>query len=141
MREAFDDRGWFKTGDRVIPHADGSITFDGRARDMLRVGDENVAESEIERVLLGTGLVAEVAVVGKPHRMLDEVPVAFVTPSTDTPDLETALLEACRAKLAKFKVPDEIIVVTDFPRVTIGKIDKKALRSQMAERHRETTSS
>jgi crotonobetaine/carnitine-CoA ligase len=138
-REAFDDRGWFKTGDRVIPHADGSITFDGRARDMLRVGDENVAESEIEHVLLGTGLVAEVAVVAKPHRMLDEVPVAFVTPVTDTKDLVPALLAACRAKLAKFKVPDEIIVVTDLPRLIIGKIDKQTLRRQMAERHRETS--
>ena len=138
-RDAFDDRGWFKTGDRVIPHADGSITFDGRARDMLRVGDENVAESEIEHVLLGTGLVAEVAVVAKPHRMLDEVPVAFVTPVTDTKDLVPALLAACRAKLAKFKVPDEIIVVTDLPRLIIGKIDKQTLRRQMAERHRETS--
>ncbi len=139
MREAFDDRGWFKTGDRVIPHADGSITFDGRARDMLRVGDENVAESEIEHVLLGTGLVAEVAVVAKPHRMLDEVPVAFVTPVTDTKDLVPALLAACRAKLAKFKVPDEIIVVTDLPRLIIGKIDKQTLRRQMAERNRENS--
>ena len=132
--EAFDENGWFKTGDRVTPHADGSVVFDGRDRDMLRVGAENVAESEIERVLMGTGLVVEVAVVGKPHPMLDEVPVAFVIPMQPGTDPVEQLLAACRAKLASFKVPDEIFVVDDLPRVTLGKIDKKQLRSRMAER-------
>jgi crotonobetaine/carnitine-CoA ligase len=132
--EAFDENGWFKTGDRVTPHADGSVVFDGRDRDMLRVGAENVAESEIERVLMGTGLVVEAAVVGKPHPMLDEVPVAFVIPMQPGTDPVEQLLAACQAKLASFKVPDEIFVVDDLPRVTLGKIDKKQLRSRMAER-------
>lgn len=132
--EAFDERGWFKTGDRVTPHADGSIVFEGRDRDMLRVGAENVAESEIERVLMATGAVIEVAVVGKPHPMLDEVPVAFVIPNPASADPVNQLLEACRARLASFKVPDEVIVVDEFPRVTLGKIDKKELRRQLKER-------
>jgi len=132
--DAFDANGWFKTGDRVTPHADGSIVFDGRDRDMLRVGAENVAESEIERVLMGSGLVTEVAVVGKPHPMLDEVPVAFFTPLNPAQDPSAALLDLCKSKLASFKVPDEIIVVADFPRVTLGKIDKKLLRQQLINR-------
>jgi len=130
---AFDAEGWFLTGDRVTPHADGYIVFDGRGRDMLRVGAENVAESEIERVLVGSGLVTEVAVVGKPHPMLDEVPVAFVTPMDPSCDPTDALLDACRQKLASFKAPHEIRLVSDFPRVTLGKIDKKILRAQLAE--------
>jgi crotonobetaine/carnitine-CoA ligase len=132
--DAFDAKGWFKTGDRVTPHVDGSIVFDGRDRDMLRVGAENVAESEIERVIMASGLVSEVAVVGKPHPMLDEVPVAFITPFNPAQDISTVLLDLCKAKLASFKVPDEIIVVTDFPRVTLGKIDKKHLRQQLIDR-------
>lgn len=127
--KAFDEAGWFFTGDRVTPHSDGSIVFDGRDRDMLRVGAENVAESEIERVLLASGLITEVAVVGKPHPMLDEVPVAFVTVPGTEDDPRERLLEICREKLAAFKVPTEICVVTDFPRVTLGKIDKKTLRA------------
>lgn len=134
--EAFDEQGWFRTGDRVTPYADGSVVFDGRDRDMLRVGAENVAESEIERVVMATGLVIEVAVVGKPHQMLDEVPVAFVIPNDGAPDPGPQLLEACRARLASFKVPDEVIVVEEFPRVTLGKIDKKELRRRMADRER-----
>lgn len=130
---AFDEEGWFQTGDRVTPHADGHIVFDGRERDMLRVGAENVAESEIERVLLASGLVNEVAVVGKPHRMLDEVPIGFVTVIDLSSDPTLALLDFCRDKLASFKVPAEIHIVTDFPRVTLGKIDKKTLRKSLAE--------
>ncbi|MFT3723366.1 MAG: AMP-binding protein [Hyphomonadaceae bacterium] len=132
--EAYDPEGWFRTGDRVTPHADGYIVFDGRDRDMLRVGAENVAESEIERVLLASGLVTEAAVVGKPHPMLDEVPVAFVTISRTQNDPSEALLQVCREKLAAFKVPAEIHVVEDFPRVTLGKIDKKTLRASLRSR-------
>jgi len=127
--KAFDEARWFFTGDRVTPHSDGSIVFDSRDRDMLRVGAENVAESEIERVLLASGLTTEVAVVGKPHPMLDEVPVAFVSVPGTEDDPRERLLEICREKLAAFKVPTEICVVADFPRVTLGKIDKKTLRA------------
>lgn len=127
--QAFDASGWFLTGDRVTPHADGSIVFDGRERDMLRVGAENVAESEIERVLLASGLITEAAVVGRPHPMLDETPVAFVTPADAAHDPREALLDLCRKQLASFKVPAEICIVADLPRVTLGKIDKKALRA------------
>src|SRR5262249_43535385 len=67
--KAFDENGWFLTGDRVTAFPDGHIRFDGREKDMLRVGAENVAESEIERVIMGAGGVIEVAVVGKPHDM------------------------------------------------------------------------
>lgn len=131
--KAFDANGWFLTGDRVTPFEDGHIRFDGRERDMIRVGAENVAESEIERVIMGTGAVIEVAVVGKPHEMLDEVPVAYVLPLGPQTNLEQRVTTACKAQLADFKVPREIHVVDEFPRVTLGKIDKKELRRRLAE--------
>lgn len=136
---AFDERGWFKTGDRVSLHRTG-VTFEGRDRDMLRVGAENVAESEIERVLLATGLVAEVAVVGKPHPMLDETPMAFVIAAPGSADPRPALFAACADKLASFKRPETIVLVEDLPRVTLGKIDKKILRQRAAELAREERS-
>ena len=107
---------------------------------MLRVGAENVAESEIERVLLATGLVAEVAVVGKPHPMLDETPMAFVIAAPGSADPRPALFAACADKLASFKRPETIVLVEDLPRVTLGKIDKKILRQRAAKLAREERS-
>jgi crotonobetaine/carnitine-CoA ligase len=133
---AFDEQGWFDTGDMVTATDDGFITFNGRSGDMLRVGAENVAESEIERVVSTVPGVLEVAVVGKPDDMLDEVPVAFVeAPGVETDAARSALAEQiidlCSQQLADFKVPREVFVLTQIPRVTLGKLDKKTLRRQL----------
>lgn len=112
-------------------HEDGSISFADRTKDMLRVGGENVAASEIERVILGVAGVAEAAVVGAPDAMLDEVPVAFVVARPDTAggnDLADAVLAACRQELADFKVPRDVRIVKDLPRATLEQIAKHELR-------------
>jgi crotonobetaine/carnitine-CoA ligase len=134
--KAFDDDGWLDTGDLVTATEDGFITFDGRSGDMLRVGAENVAESEIERVISAVPGVVEVAVVGKPDDMLDEVPVAFLEVSgVDGDAAEAAFREQlilhCKQQLADFKVPREVYFVAQIPRVTLGKLDKKTLRKQL----------
>ncbi|MEE4660503.1 MAG: AMP-binding protein [Halieaceae bacterium] len=134
---AFDDQGWFDTGDMVTATEDGFITYDGRSGDMLRVGAENVAESEIERVVGAVPGVLEVAVVGRPDPMLDEVPVAFVeAPGVVTEEARTELagkiIDHCRNMLADFKVPRDVTVLDHIPRVTLGKLDKKTLRAQLA---------
>lgn len=131
--DAFDDEGFFDTGDRVTLLDDGAIRFADRARDMLKVGGENVASSEIERVIAGIEGVAEVAVVARPHPMLDEVPVAFVrteAPLAGLPhgEVSARVLAACRARIADFKQPREVHVVEDFPRANVEKIAKARLR-------------
>src|SRR5690606_25940422 len=127
-RDAFDDEGWFITGDRVTLHENGAISFADRAKDMLKIGAENVAASEIERVAAAVPGVFEVAVVARPHPMLDEVPVAFVIPSGDVPGLEQAVIDACKAKPADFKVPHEVRLVDELPRATLEKVAKQKLR-------------
>jgi crotonobetaine/carnitine-CoA ligase len=129
---AFDAEGWLETGDLVTPHADGGFRFEGRGRDMLRVGAENVAAAEIERVIQTVPGVFEVAVVAKPDELLSEVPAAFVIPSGEPGDLASRILETCRAQLADFKVPREVVFVSELPRSTLNKVSKKDLRARFA---------
>lgn len=135
--DAFDDQGFFLTGDRVRLGEDGSLFFADRSKDMLKVGGENVAASEIEAIIRTVADVAEVAVVGARDPMLDEVPVAFVRLRDGFTGDSTALIErvqaACRQALASFKQPRSVRLVEDFPRATLEKIAKAKLRAQLAE--------
>lgn len=128
---AFDADGWFATGDLVTPFADGHVRFDGREKDMLRIGAENVGAAEIERAVMSAGGIVEVAVVGRPDPMLDEVPVAYVIALGATEGLLERVHAACVQQLADFKRPREVFIVADLPRVTLGKVDKKLLRAQL----------
>ena len=134
--EAFDEHGFFATGDRVTVGADGALYFADRAKDMLKVGGENVAASEIERVIALVPGVAEAAVVARRDPMLDEVPVAFVrtvlATAAERAALADAVTRACAASLAGFKVPREVRVVDELPRSTLEKIAKAQLRAQLA---------
>jgi crotonobetaine/carnitine-CoA ligase len=126
------DGDWFDTGDLVTPGDDGHVDFADRAKDMLKVGAENVAASEIERVILGVPGVVEAAVVGRPHDMLDEVPVAFVIAPGAGPALADAIVSTCAEKLASFKVPTAVHVVDELPRATLDKVNKAELRRMIA---------
>jgi crotonobetaine/carnitine-CoA ligase len=134
--ESFDDDGWFVTGDRATLGEGGWLYFADRSKDMLKVGGENVAASEIERVLMTVPGVVEAAVVAKKHPMLDEVPVAFVRCSLPAGEQRSALVgaieAACASALADFKRPREIRVVDELPRSTLEKIAKAQLRSLLA---------
>jgi crotonobetaine/carnitine-CoA ligase len=131
--DSFDPDGWFRTGDRVNLLADGSIQFGDRDKDMLKVGGENVAASEIERVILTVAGVHECAVVAKKHAMLDEVPVAFVIGMPDAaPGLAERVMAACGKQLADFKQPREVRLVDAMPRSTLEKIAKAQLRQKLA---------
>jgi carnitine-CoA ligase len=126
--DSFDESGWFRTGDRVTVHADGYLSFADRDKDMLKVGAENVAASEIESVIMQTGLVAEVAVVGRPDDKLDEVPVAFVIPLGHRESLAEEVIAECAQRLADFKVPRAVYPARDLPRSTLNKVNKTELR-------------
>jgi len=134
-RESFDEHGDFLTGDRVTPLEHGAIKFGDRAKDMLKVGGENVAASEIEQVIAAIPGVREAAVVGKKHPMLDEVPVVFIIPQSGVDSLTDGLhdnvMAACRSALADFKVPREIRFVDEMPRSTLEKVAKAELRKML----------
>jgi crotonobetaine/carnitine-CoA ligase len=134
--DAFDERGHFRTGDRVKLLPSGALQFVSRAKDMLKVGGENVAAGEIERVLTSVAGVASAAVVGRPDPILDEVAVGFVTiaPGTDEDTVQRAALDACAEQLADFKVPRAVYVIDALPEALLGKVSKVALRDEAIKR-------
>lgn len=131
--EASFTDGWFETGDRIRMAEDGNLFFADRSKDMLKVGGENIAASEIESIISDSGLVSEVAVVGQPHTMLDEVPVAFVIPNpgVDVATLKHDIITLCKEMLADFKVVKDVYIVEDMPRSLLNKISKKDLRDKL----------
>lgn len=128
---AFTPDGWFRTGDRVRVGADGAWFYSERDKDLLKVGGENVSAREVEDVVREVPGITEVAVVGRSHEMLDQVPVAFVIVGPDAPapdELARRVIELCRQRLADFKVPRAVHVVEEFPRATLDKVAKNRLR-------------
>jgi len=128
--ESFDENGYFITGDLMTLHEDGQLSFTDRAKDMLKVGGENVASAEVERVILQVDGVREVAVVGKEDPMRGQVPVAYVVaPDVGKDEMTAAILDRCSRALADFKVPKDVRLIDGMPRTGGGaKISKPELR-------------
>lgn len=117
--------GWFHTGDMVRQDEEGYLYVVDRIKNMFISGGENVYPAEVERVLLQHGGVSEAAVIGIAHERWGEVGKAFVVKKGDLS--ENALIEHCKAHLAKFKVPKVVVFVEELPKNDAGKIDRKAL--------------
>jgi acyl-CoA synthetase (AMP-forming)/AMP-acid ligase II len=120
--------GWFHTGDIGVRDSDGYLYIVDRLKDMIVSGGENIASSEVERVLYEHDAVLDVAVVGRADDQWGEVPVAFVVLRPNETATAHVLLEHCRAQLARFKVPKEITFLDVLPRNPSGKILKRELR-------------
>ncbi|MEU8878074.1 beta-ketoacyl synthase N-terminal-like domain-containing protein, partial [Streptomyces javensis] len=118
--------GWYRTGDLGRRDKSGFCTVTGRIKELIIRAGENIHPGEVEAVLRTVPGVADVAVVGKPHAVLGEVPVAFVVPGPDGFD-PSALLAMCRERLSYFKVPEEIYEIARVPRTASGKITRHVL--------------
>jgi len=123
---------WLRTGDLYSRGSDGSLTFNGRLKDMLKVGGENVAAIEVEAFLCEHPAVKLAEVVGMPDPRLDEVPVAFVELRSGTDLRAQELIEFCKGRIANYKIPRAIyfIEANQWP-MSATKVDKRALRSRL----------
>jgi acyl-CoA synthetase (AMP-forming)/AMP-acid ligase II len=125
--------GWFRAGDMAWKDAEGYLHLVGRADDMIIRGGENVYPVEIEDVVGSHKNVDEIAVVGEPHEHWGQVVTAVVAVrDASAPLTVEETRELCRGRLASYKVPTRIVVVSDFPRNASGKIDKQELRRLLA---------
>ncbi|PBC77075.1 fatty-acyl-CoA synthase [Streptomyces sp. TLI_235] len=132
-REAFDDSGWFHTGDVAHRDQDGFYFVVDRLKDMIISGGENVYPAEVERVLVEYPGVLEAAVIGVPDPKWGETVLAVLTcASGTTPTLEDVRTFAAE-QLARYKLPTRLLVAEQLPRNASGKLAKTDLRRWVDE--------
>ena len=129
-REAIDAAGWFHTGDLARVDEDGFYFIVDRKKDMFISGGENVYTVEIEKTLYEHPAVAQCAVIGVPDVKWGEVGLAVVVLKPGVLATDAELLEHCRARLARYKVPKSVVFVDALPLSAAGKILKRELRRQ-----------
>lgn len=129
--EEFRD-GWFVTGDLGAFDSQGYLSILGRAKDLVISGGLNVYPAEVEAALDDLPGVAGSAVIGVPHPDFGEAVVACVIPAKGAVVEEAVLRGALRDRLAAFKIPKRVLVMAEFPRNAMGKVQKAELRKQNA---------
>ncbi|KJE20914.1 acyl-CoA synthetase (AMP-forming)/AMP-acid ligase II [Frankia torreyi] len=127
---AFDEAGYLRSGDLGYVDVDGWLHLTGRLKDIIIRNAENISALEVEAVVLRHPAVAEVAVVGLPDARTGERAVAVVVPDPDQPAPTLAALVAfCRAEgLAPYKIPEQLELVAELPRNSMGKVLKRQLQ-------------
>jgi fatty-acyl-CoA synthase len=127
--QAVDERGWFHSGDLGTMDEEGNIRLKGRIKDMIIRGGENLYPTEIEGILYTYPKVKECQVVGYPDERLGEKTVACIIPkNTEEGVTREEVYEFLKDKTARFKIPDLVITMADYPRTASGKVQKFKLR-------------
>jgi fatty-acyl-CoA synthase len=132
-RAAIDRDGWLHTGDLGSMDNRGYCRVEGRIKEMIIRGGENIYPREIEAVLLSHPEVTAAAVVGIPDRFWGEAVAAAISTSSAVPPTETELAAFCRDRLAAYKIPLRWLFTSAFPLTTTGKVRKDMLSAQLAE--------
>jgi acyl-CoA synthetase (AMP-forming)/AMP-acid ligase II len=129
--DAFDNEGWYRTGDIGVLDEDGYLTITDRVKDVIIRGGENISAAEVEQLLQTLPGIAEIAVVAAPNERLGEHACAVVRmlPGAAPVTLRDVTAHLSAVGLARQKWPEEIRLVDDFPRTAAGKIRKVALRA------------
>ena len=119
--------GWFHTGDLARCDANGFYWVMGRCKDMIISGGENIYPAEIENLLADCPQILEAAAVGLPDARWGEVVVAVVVPKPGLQLDEAAVLQWLDGKLARFKLPRQVIFTESLPKTALGKVQKNGL--------------
>lgn len=132
--ESFDDAGYFRTGDLGRWTDDGHLVVTGRRKDLIIRNGENIAPKEIEDLLVTHPLIAEIAIVGVPDDQTGERACAVIVPTGDArPDVDMLTEFLAGRGVAKFKVPEQVVLVEALPRNDAGKVLKHRIRTDLTE--------
>jgi long-chain acyl-CoA synthetase len=128
-----EDGRWLRTGDIAEIDADGYIRIVDRSKDMIAVGGFKVFPSQVEAVLLENPAVKEALVIGVADTYHGEVPRAFVTLKPDARESADSLRDWLNGRLGKHERVDAVVVRDSLPKTMVGKLDRKALRAELAQ--------
>ena len=127
-----EDGRWLRTGDVATIDAEGYLAIVDRIKDMIAVGGFKVFPSQVEAVLEEHPAIKEVLVIGVPDAYLGEVPRAFVTLDAEASATPEELRDWVNARLGKHERVDRVVIRATMPKTMIGKLDRKALREELA---------
>ncbi len=126
--------GWLRTGDVAVVDGDGSIQLVDRTKDLVKSGGEWISSVELESLIMGHPKVLEACVIGVPHPRWSERPVACVVakPDYEGQISKEEIIDYLRPHVARWWLPDDVLFIDAIPKTSVGKFDKKVLRSRYA---------
>ena len=131
--ELLDEHGFFETGDVATIDPYGTMHVTDRAKDVIKSGGEWISSIELENLAVGHPDVAEAAVIGVHHPKWDERPLLIVVPKEGRRPEKDDVLRFMQGRIAKWWLPDDVVVVAEIPHTATGKIQKTALRDQFRD--------
>jgi fatty-acyl-CoA synthase len=133
--DRFTEDGWFKTGDVATIDAEGYVQITDRTKDIIKSGGEWISSVDLENMIMAHPKVLEAAVIAVPHPTWVERPLACVVPKAEQRDSLSAaeLIDFLRPRVAKFWLPDEVVLIDTVPKTSVGKFDKKLLRERFKD--------
>ncbi|WP_321499082.1 long-chain-fatty-acid--CoA ligase [Breoghania sp.] len=130
--EVLDEDGFFDTGDVAHIDAHGYMQITDRAKDVIKSGGEWISTIDLENIAVGHPEVAEAAAIGVAHPKWDERPLLVIVPREGTNPTREDLLAFMQGKIAKWWMPDDVVIVSEIPHTATGKIKKTALRESFS---------
>jgi fatty-acyl-CoA synthase len=128
-----DEDGFFDTGDVATIDPYGNMQITDRAKDVIKSGGEWISSIDLENLAVGHPDVAEAAVIGIKHPKWDERPLLIVVPKEGKQPSKDDLIAHLQGRIAKWWLPDDVVLVEEIPHTATGKIQKMALRQRFRD--------
>jgi len=131
--DRFTADGWFRTGDVATVDAEGYVRITDRTKDLIKSGGEWISSIDVETMIMGHPKVLEAAVIAVPHPKWVERPLACVVPRPGVTLEAGEIVDYLRPRLARWALPDGVVLLEAVPKTSVGKFDKKVLRERFRD--------